>query len=258
MMRSFRSVSIAVLSLMVMSGAARAQGTAQLDGTVRDESGGVLPGVTVTMTQTDTGVMRSAVTEANGSYVLPNLPLGPYKLEVTLQGFRTHVQNGIVLQVGGMPTINVILAVGNLQETVSVEGAAPLVDVRTSGIREVVEKAKIVELPLQGRNVTDLIMLAGSAVNTGKVLANLNRNDGVAIAIAGGLRTGVAYTLDGALNSDFYDNTNLPFPFPDALQEFSVTTSGQAAQNGLHSGGVGQRGDEVRHQHLARERVRIL
>src|SRR5438105_910282 len=135
-MRSLRSVSIVVFSLLLVSGVARAQGTAQLDGTVRDESGGVLPGVTVTMTQTDTGVMRSAVTEANGSYVLPNLPLGPYKLEVTLQGFRTHVQNGIVLQVGGMPTINVILAVGNLQETVSVEGAAPLVDVRTSGIRE--------------------------------------------------------------------------------------------------------------------------
>src|SRR6266545_3463304 len=234
-MRSFRSVSIAVFSLLLTSGAARAQGTAQLDGTVRDESGGVLPGVTVTMTRTDTGLMRSAVTEANGSYVLPNLPLGPYKLEVSLQGFRTHVQNGIVLQVGGMPTINVVLAVGNLQETVSVEGAAPLVDVRTSGIREVVEQARIVELPLQGRNVTDLIMLAGSAVNTGKVLANLNRNDGVAISIAGGLRTGVAYTLDGALNSDFYDNTNLPFPFPDALQEFSVATSGQAAASGMHS-----------------------
>ena len=234
-MRSFRSVSIVVLSVVLMSGVARAQGTAQLDGTVRDESGGVLPGVTVTMTQTDTGVMRSAVTAANGSYVLPNLPLGPYKLEVTLQGFRTYVQNGIVLQVGGMPTINVVLAVGNLQETVSVEGAAPLVDVRTSGIREVVEQARIVELPLQGRNVTDLIMLAGSAVNTGKVLNNLNRNDGVAISVAGGLRTGVAYTLDGALNSDFYDNTNLPFPFPDALQEFSVVTSGQAAASGMHS-----------------------
>ncbi len=234
-MVSFRRVSIAVLGLLLAGGVARAQGTAQLDGTVRDESGGVLPGVTVTMTQIETGVTRSVVTEANGSYVLPNLLLGPYKLEVSLQGFRTHVQNGIVLQVGGMPTINVVLAVGSLQETVSVEGAAPLVDVRTSGIRDVVEQARIVELPLQGRNVTDLIMLAGSAVNTGKVLANLNRNDGVAISIAGGLRTGVAYSLDGALNSDFYDNTNLPFPFPDALQEFSVATSGQAAQSGMHS-----------------------
>src|SRR5437764_13299446 len=87
MMRFCRRVSIAALSLLLITGAARAQGTAQLDGTVRDESGGVLPGVTVTMTQTDTGLMRSAVTEANGSYVLPNLPLGPYKLEVSLQGF---------------------------------------------------------------------------------------------------------------------------------------------------------------------------
>jgi Carboxypeptidase regulatory-like domain len=234
-MRSRRSVFLLVSWLFTLSGIAHGQATAQLDGTVRDESGGVLPGVTVTVTQTDTGFTRSVVTETNGSYVLSNLPTGPYRLEVSLQGFRTYVQSGIVLQVGGMPTINVVLAVGNLQETVSVQGAAPLVDVRTSGIRDVVEQAKIVELPLQGRNVTDLIMLAGSAVNTGKVLQNLNRNDGVAIAIAGGLRTGVAYTLDGAMNSDFYDNTNLPFPFPDALQEFSVATSGQAAANGMHS-----------------------
>src|SRR5262247_3111234 len=234
-MRSRRSVFLLVSWLFTLSGVAHGQATAQLDGTVRDESGGVLPGVTVTVTQTDTGFTRSVVTETNGSYVLSNLPTGPYRLEVSLQGFRTYVQSGIVLQVGGMPTINVVLAVGNLQETVSVQGAAPLVDGRTSGIRDVVEQAKIVELPLQGRNVTDLILLAGSAVNTGRVLANLNRADGVAISVAGGLRTGVAYTLDGALNSDFYDNTNLPFPFPDALQEFSVATSGQAAQNGMHS-----------------------
>src|SRR4029453_7569240 len=170
-MRSRRSVFLFVSWLFTLSGVAHGQATAQLDGTVRDESGGVLPGVTVTVTQTDTGFTRSVVTETNGSYVLSNLPTGPYRLEV----------------------------------------------------------------PLQGRNVTDLIMLAGSAVNTGKVLQNLNRNDGVAIAIAGGLRTGVAYTLDGAMNSDFYDNTTLPFPFPDALQEFSVATSGQAAANGMHS-----------------------
>src|SRR4029434_6035175 len=78
-------------------------------------------------------------------------------------------------------------------------------------------------------------MLAGSAVHTGKMRQNLNRTDGVAIAIAGGLRTGVAYTLDGALNSDFYDNTNLPFSFPDALQAFSVATSGQSDESGMHS-----------------------
>jgi len=131
MIRSGLTVLFAMMCLFAGAELARAQATAQLDGTVRDESGGVLPGVTVTVTQTDTGFTRSVVTETNGSYVLPNLPTGPYRLDVSLQGFRTYVQNGIVLQVGGMPTINVVLAVGNLQETVSVQGAAPLIDVRT-------------------------------------------------------------------------------------------------------------------------------
>ncbi len=235
MKRSLWSFSIVALSLLLSCGVAWAQGTAQLNGRVADESGAVLPGVTVTATQTETGAARTAVTDETGSWVMPNLPLGPYRLEMSLQGFRTYVQTGIVLQVNANPVINAALGLGNLEETVSVEAAAPLVDVRSAGISQVVEQEQIVQLPLQGRNVTDLIMLAGSAVNTGRVLANLNRADGVAIAVAGGLRTGVAYTLDGALNSDFYDNTNLPFPFPDALQEFSVATSGQSAQNGMHS-----------------------
>ena len=235
MKRSTWRFSLAVLAIVLSAGMAWAQGTAQLNGRVADESGAVLPGVTVTATQTETGAVRTAVTDDAGSWVMPNLPLGPYRLEIALQGFRTYVQTGIVLQVNANPVINAALAIGSLEETVSVEAAAPLVDVRSAGISQVVEEEQIVQLPLQGRNVTDLIMLAGSAVNTGRVLSNLNRADGVAIAVAGGLRTGVAYTLDGALNSDFYDNTNLPFPFPDALQEFSVATSGQSASNGMHS-----------------------
>ena len=105
-----------------------AQATAELNGRVTDESGAVLPGVTVTATQTDTGFTRSAVTDGNGTYVMPNLPTGPYRLEVALQGFRTYVQTGIVLQVAATPTINAVLSVGSLEETVSVEAAAPLVD----------------------------------------------------------------------------------------------------------------------------------
>ena len=85
-----------------------AQSTAQISGTVKDTSGAVLPGVEVTATQTDTGVARSVVTNETGSYVLPNLPVGPYRLEAALPGFRTFAQTGIVLQVGGNPVINVV------------------------------------------------------------------------------------------------------------------------------------------------------
>src|SRR4030095_7416845 len=90
-----------------------------------------------------------------------------YRLEVMLQGFRTYVQTGIVLQVDANAVINAALQVGSLEETVSVEAAAPLVDVRSSGISEVVENERIVELPLQGRNVTDLIVLAGAPGQNG-------------------------------------------------------------------------------------------
>src|SRR5678810_36803 len=105
------------LILLLMSTSAWAQATAELNGRVTDESGGVLPGVTVTATQTDTGFTRSVVTEPNGLYVVSNLPTGPYRLEVALQGFRTYVQTGIVLQVAATPTINVVLALGDVQET---------------------------------------------------------------------------------------------------------------------------------------------
>src|SRR6267142_2722686 len=95
--------------VLVTHAAAWAQATAQLSGTVRDSSGGVLPGVTVTVTQTDTAFTRNVVTEHGGTYVVPNLPTGPYKLEASLQGFRSYVQTGIVLQVNGNPTINVTI-----------------------------------------------------------------------------------------------------------------------------------------------------
>src|SRR5947208_12377983 len=88
------------------------QATAQISGAVKDQSGAVLPGVEVTATQTDTGIIRATVTNETGSYILPNLAVGPYKLEAALPGFRTFVQTGIVLQVNSNPAINPILEVG--------------------------------------------------------------------------------------------------------------------------------------------------
>ena len=226
-------IGVAISALTMTS--ASAQATAELAGRVTDESGAVLPGVSVTVTQTDTGFTRTTVTDGEGGYSLPNLPTGPYRLEVALQGFRSYVQTGIVLQVGATPTINAALAVGNLEETVSVEAAAPIVDVRSAGISDVVENERIVELPLQGRQVTDLIVLAGAAVQTGTA-SNRAMTGGVNISVAGGLNFGVAYTLDGSMYNDVNNNANLPMPFPDALQEFSVATGGLSAQNGMHSG----------------------
>src|SRR5882672_7804778 len=235
MIRLLRRCAVVALILLLTSASAWAQlATAELNGRVTDSSGAVLPGATVTATQTATGLVRTSVTDESGSYLISNLPTGPYRLEISLQGFRSYVRTGLVLTVGATPTVNATLALGSLEETITVEGAAPLVDVRSAGISSVIENERIVELPLQGRQVTDLLVLSGAAVQTAEATSRTSPG-GVRISVAGGLPTGVGYTLDGATHNNPQENVNLPLPFPDALQEFRVATSGLTAQNGVHS-----------------------
>ncbi len=108
-------------------------------------------------------------------------------------------------------------------------------DTQSAGISEVVEQERIVELPLQGRQVTDLICLTGAAVDMGRP-NNRSFQGGVNISVAGGLAFGVSYLLDGALHNDPQNAAGLALPFPDAVQEFRVTTSGTNAENGVRSG----------------------
>ena len=105
-----------------------AQGTAQISGTARDQSGAVLPGVEVTATQTETGIARMTVTNETGAFALPNLPVGPYRMEAMLPGFRTFIQTGIVLQVNASPVINPVLEVGQVIEQVEVQANVALVE----------------------------------------------------------------------------------------------------------------------------------
>src|SRR5579862_7407416 len=213
------------------------QATAQINGTVKDQSAAILPGVEITVTQTDTGAARNAVSDEAGSFVLPNLPIGPYKLEASLPGFRSYVQTGIVLQVNDKPAVNITLQVGQVSEQVEVQANAALVETRNAGVGQVIENQRILELPLNGRQATDLIVLAGAAVQTGT--STTRSWQGVpTISVAGGVDINTAFVLDGALHNNSYDNLAMPLPFPDALQEFKVETSAMAAQYGMYSGGT--------------------
>src|SRR5438270_205734 len=165
MNRILNVVFFGLLVSAVTCGNAWAQATAQISGNVRDQSGAVLPGVEVTATQTGTGISRSTVTNEAGSYVMSNLALGPYRLEAALPGFRTFVQSGIVLQVNASPVINVTLEVGQVTEQVEVQANASLVETRSVGIGRIMETDRIVELPLNGRNAQELMLLAGGAVS---------------------------------------------------------------------------------------------
>jgi Carboxypeptidase regulatory-like domain/TonB dependent receptor len=228
-----RLIGTLVLSLLTCTGVF-AQATAEISGTVKDQTGAVLPGAEIKATQTDTGIERTTISNETGSYVLPNLALGPYRVEVSLPGFRTFVQTGVVLQVNSRPVVNAVLEVGQVSEQVEVQANAAMVETRSVGVGQVMENARILELPLNGRQAAELITLSGAAVAIATT-GNRSFAGTPVISAAGGLGYGAAYSLDGIFHMDPYDGQSQPLPFPDALQEFKVESSGLSAQNGRAS-----------------------
>ncbi len=213
--------------------------TAQIAGTVKDASGARLPGAEVKVTQTDTAYIRNVLTDETGSYSFPNLPVGPYRLEVAMPGFNTFVQTGIVLQVNSNPAIHVTLQLGAIDQTVEVQADAAMVETQTTGIGQVIDAQRVTELPLNGRDVSQLIALSGGAVAGGGGLkSNLNHPDAVAYSVAGGLVNATNYVLDGGNHVDPRTNVGLPLPFPEAMQEFKVETSALPANYGSQPGGA--------------------
>lgn len=231
-----------VAALVAASSALFAQSaaTSQISGNVQDSSGLAVAGAQVKVTQTDTGLTRTAETGTDGSYVIVSLPTGPYRLEVTKQGFSTYVQSPIVLQVASNPTVNATLQVGAVGQQVLVEASAAMVETRSSGVGQVVDQQRVVDLPLNGRLATDLIYLAGAAAQApnADLVSTKNYPNEAPISVGGGLANGTTYLLDGGTFNDPFNNLNLPLPFPDALQEFKVETSALPAQYGQHAGGA--------------------
>ena len=129
----------AILCVLLASTAVWAQATAgaQVSGTVTDESRNTVPGVEITVTQSETGLTRTAVSSAEGNYLFPNLPIGPYQLQAKKQGFKTSMQTGIVLQVNSNPEINVKLTVGAVTDSVEVTSGIAMVDTFTNAVGQV-------------------------------------------------------------------------------------------------------------------------
>jgi hypothetical protein len=229
-----RTITLLVLALLLTS-VAWAQ-TSQINGVIKDSTGLVIPGAAVKATQTATGVVRTANSGPDGAYVLPNLPIGPYLLEISKEGFNKYAQTGIVLEVGTNPTVDVTLRVGSVSEQVTVEAGALQVETRNTSIGQVVDNARIMEMPLNGRDVHQLIFLAGMATYPGQASLQSVRNyPTVVVSVAGGAPDSVAYNLDGVVHQDPYNNLSLPLPFPDAIQEFKVEWNSIPPQYGYHS-----------------------
>ena len=154
---------IAMALLLAAKGWAQAVAVAEISGQVTDSSGAIVPGAQVRVTQTETQYTRSANVDALGNYTLVNLPVGPYTLEAKAEGFKTFVQSGIILQVGNKVPINVLLQVGAVSENVVVSADATMVETKNTSVAEVIDSRRIIDLPLNGRNAADLVLLFGAA-----------------------------------------------------------------------------------------------
>jgi hypothetical protein len=239
-MRSLAYLLIIGLSYQVA--VAQTSQVAQVSGRVVDGSGASVPGTHISMTNVDTGLIRATDTGDNGSYNLTTLPIGTYRLEATKEGFGKYIQSGIVLDVNTNPTIVVTLTVGTVTQQVTVTEAVAQVETHDSGVGTLVDQQHVVDLPLNGRNVTQLVALSGASVTapppSGQaIISNKNYPSASAFAIAGGQAGQTLFVLDGAYNLDPSSNVGLPYPFPDALQEFKVETSSLPANYGSQPGG---------------------
>ena len=220
--------------------AAQSVAIAQVSGRVLDPTGAPIAGAQVRIIETGKQQRHETASDGEGRYTFPNLPIGSYRMEVQASGFKLYSQSGILLQVGNSVEINPTLAVGSVNESIEVTASAEMVETRETSISQVIDQRRIVDLPLNGRQPTQLIVLSGAAVTApgGGMTGSKNYASSTTISVAGGQANGVNYLLDGGDHNDNATNVNLPVPFPDALQEFSVQTSSLPARYGLHPGAV--------------------
>jgi hypothetical protein len=233
-----------VLLTVLISHAASAQGLATLRGTITDPSGAVVPNATVTLTQVSTSQARTVVSGTDGNYLIPALPPADYALAVQTKGFRQSTRKGITLLADQSATIDVSMEVGDATQTVTVDETLTHVDTSTGTQSQVINQTQMVELPLNGRNAAELSLLVAGAspppAGGGGSLQGVSKQfpSQIAVSTNGAQEDQVNYMLDGGTFMDEFFSVNLPFPLPDALQEFSVETSNYQAQYGSNSGGV--------------------
>ncbi len=216
-MSQYFRVWVVALAMVLAGGVAAAQQGASVTGVITDESKGVLPGVTVTATAPASGRQAVGVSDQNGQYRLPALPPGRYNISTELAGFASLVVNDIELLVGQRATINFTLRVATLNESVTVAGEAPLIDVTTARVASNIDRRQMDVLPIQGRNWLELTSLA-----KGMTANSVSRVDpGV-----GGNFSGFQLNLDGQeITQGVYAAFGQSAISRDAIAEYQVVTN---------------------------------
>ena len=222
---------IFLLSAPVLFGQAGATGT--ILGTVTDSTGAVVPNVKVTVTNTATGVPFVTKTSSSGDYQAPSLLPGTYSVTAEMQGFRKSVTLGLTLTVDQNLRVNIALKPGEVTQTVSVAGQAVALDTDSTGLSQLMSQHQVADLPLNGRNFMQLLLVGAGAVTVGGEQGTMRQGEGDAVSINGGRPEGNNYTLDGLVNTDQSLVTPAVILSQDAIQEFKVESGTYSAEYGF-------------------------
>ena len=245
-MKCARIIAAVIFTSLLTPGWALAQATGQINGAVTDSSGAFLPGVTIEATNTATGAVRTAVTGTDGLYTIPLLPPGDYTVKATLQGFRVSQRDGVRVTVTETARVAFQLEVGQVSETITVTAEATLVETSNATHGIVIDEQKIVELPLNGRNFTQLGTLIPGVVAPPGGLGGQSGDatpGGFGNATGGFNVNGMRnqsnnFLMDGATNNDTFNTGFVLRPPPDAIEEFKILTHAFQAEYGRNAGSV--------------------
>ncbi len=231
-MKQIQFISLCALLFCCSSHAAYGQ-TAQIIGQVSDPEGAVVPGTVVIATNHGTGLKVESVSNETGYYSIPLLPPGNYQITIQKPGFKPISRSGITLQVDQVARLDFKLEIGTASETVQITGAASLLETQTGTIRGLVDQQRIADLPLNGRQITQLMAIQASVIQRAS-----GTTEGDAFVVNGSRQSGVYFLLDGGMNTDSYRNYSGVFPNPDAVQEFSIQKSNFSAEFANATGAV--------------------
>lgn len=228
--------------LLLLAACVHGQGFGTIVGTITDTSGSVVPNAQIQVLDEGTSVSRDTVTNEQGYFVVPALRPSTYTVIIKAPGFAPNTRKGIILQVDQSLTVNETVSVQQATESVDVSASSIQVNTTTATSSEVVDQRRVTDLPLNGRNAASLLTIAAGAIPAPANDVDQGNSKTfpttVTVSTNGSRQNQVSFRLDGATNTDIYTNVNQPFPFPDALQEFSVQTANYPAKYGGLAGGV--------------------
>ena len=237
-LRRLRAAAFGVLVLLP-GGAGSQTFLGGVRGQIRDAGGGMLPGVTVTLTNVGTGAARAAVSGASGEYAFANIQPGAYRLPAELSAFAPSVQEGLVVGISSFLVVDAALTVGGIEETVTVTSDAPLIETATASVASALDRAQLEVLPTPGRNVFILAVGTPNVVRTGNPVwvKQSDQTNSSLLSLGGGPLRGNNYTVDGISTTDLASRSVI-IPVFGAIQEMKVQTNTHDSEMGRTGGGV--------------------